>query len=194
VVFAASYITAMRMLTIANKMKPSKTMVGPFPVTAIDDYVRSKLVVGQGVPVTLYEERNGVGRYAILAPPGKDMRVVCVGCFHPEMTLFDDSRCKKVSSYCQHWDMNKGSRRNECKTKEGHILEECIARVGNNDDDGLEPAKQDLSHVDTVDLVLELTKRNQDFKYILPKMDDDVIVDYLKKHGVLTTDSELGDV
>jgi hypothetical protein len=80
VILTALYITPMSMLTIANKMRPSKTMVGPFPVTAVDDYVRSKLVVEQGVPVTLYEERDGVRCYAVLTPPGKDMRVVCVGC------------------------------------------------------------------------------------------------------------------
>jgi hypothetical protein len=89
-------------------------MVGPFPIAAVDDYVIAKLVAEEGVPITLHKERDSAERYAILAPPGKDMRVVCVGCFHPEMTLFNDSRCKKVSSYCQHWDMNKGARRNEC--------------------------------------------------------------------------------
>ena len=174
----------MSMLTIANKMKPSKTMVGPFTVEAVDDYVRAKLVVEQKVPITLYEERDGEPRYAILAPPGKDLRIVCVGCFQPGMTLFDDSRCKKISSYCQHWDMNKGLglRRNECKTND--TLQDCIARAKNYDETEPTNQIQNLSNVDTGDLMLELAKRKQDFEYILPKIETDVMVKCLKTRGV----------
>jgi hypothetical protein len=169
------------------KTKPSKTMVGPFPVTAVDDYVRAKLVAEDQVPITLYEEKDdGTERYAILAPPGKEMRVVCVGCFQPGMSLFDDSRCKKISSYCQHWDNKNGERRDKCKAISPNTLNDCEERLDNNDgdddvhyDDGV-----DLSSVDSGDLMRELMKRESDFEFILPRVDERTLVQAVKEKGV----------
>jgi hypothetical protein len=175
----------MTITSVSLIKKPSKTMVGPFAVSAVDDYVRAKLVVKEGVPITLYETKeDGTERYAVLAPPGKEMRVVCVGCFQPGMSLFDDSRCKKISSYCQHWDNNKGVRKHSCKTT--HALQECELRlVDHQDDAGTESTEAiDLTEVDTEILVNELVKRNSDFKYILPKVEEKDLVQAVKDRGI----------
>jgi hypothetical protein len=177
-------------MTITNVLlikKPSKTMVGPFPVSMVDDYVRAKLVAKDGVPITLYETKeDGAERYAILAPPGKEMRVVCVGCFQPGMSLFDDSRCKKISSYCQHWDNNKGERRDKCKAISPNTLHDCEQRLNNNDGDGDVRYDDgvDLSTVDSDDLIRELIKRESDFEFILPKVDDKTFVQAAKDRGI----------
>jgi hypothetical protein len=104
--------------------KPSKMDTGPFKVSDITDFVRGNLVTKQGVPITLEQK----GRYAILAPPGKDLRIVCVGCFEPGMSLNDDRKCKKVSSYCQHWEgVKKG--KFTCNAIGEDTLEACTGRL-----------------------------------------------------------------
>jgi hypothetical protein len=154
------------------KYKPSKTMVGPFPVAAVSDYVRAKLVATEKVPITLHEVNDeGEERYAVLAPRGKELRVLCVGCFKPNVSLFDNSRCKNVSSYCQHWDMNAKLNlcRHECKSVSPNTLTECLDRVETSivhDDAEMEADGVDLTDVDTEHLVHELLKHKKDFEFI----------------------------
>jgi hypothetical protein len=112
------------MSQMLSMRKPSKMDTGPFKVSDITDFVRGDLVAKQGVPITLEQK----GRYAILAPPGKDLRIVCVGCFEPGMSLNDDRKCKKVSSYCQHWEgVKKG--KFTCNTIGEDTLEACTGRL-----------------------------------------------------------------
>jgi hypothetical protein len=106
----------------------SPSCLGPFPVSAITDHVRGRLVAQQGHPVILQDG----ARFAVLAPPNKELRIVCAGCFTPGMSLFDDSKCKKVSSYSQHWDTRKGDRKESCKAVGYDSLENCIQRVNAN--------------------------------------------------------------
>jgi hypothetical protein len=108
--------------------KPSKMDVGPFHVSDITDYVRGDLVAKQKVPITLEQK----GCYAILAPPGKELCIICVGCFEPGMSLNDDCKCKKISSYCQHWKgVNKG--KFTCNATDEDTLEACVKRLQSDD-------------------------------------------------------------
>lgn len=186
---------------------PSKTDVGPFAVSDITDYVRGDLVAMQNVPITLEQK----GKYAILAPPGKDLRIICVGCFEPGMSLNDDRKCKKISSYCQHWDAVKRGNVT-CNATDENTLEECMERCRNAHvvtvlDKAWSPTKQQqvidveslqtkvLRETDTAELVAELKKRCDDFKYILPLMDIETVVQYTKERGVKTLyDSRFSDL
>jgi hypothetical protein len=108
---------------MSTMRKPSKTDTGPFKISDITDWVRGNLVVQQKVPITIEQK----GRYAILAPPGKDLRIICVGCFEPGMSLNDDQKCKKISSYCQHVEgVKKG--KFTCNATDEDTLEACMAR------------------------------------------------------------------
>jgi Holliday junction resolvase len=162
--------------------KPSKTDTGPFKVSDITDYVRGNLVAQQRVPITIEQK----GRYAILAPPGKDLRIICVGCFEPGMSLNDDRKCKKISSYCQHVEgVKKG--KITCNATEEDTLEACMARcagVGAVEEIEEVVAVKDLGEVATEDLVLELKRRNEDLKFILPSLDVDDIVQFTREMGV----------
>jgi hypothetical protein len=77
----------------------STASLGPHPVSMVTDFVRARLVTQAEVPVILHDGQ----RYAVLAPPNNNLRVICAGCFKPGMSLLDDSRSKKVSSFSQHW-------------------------------------------------------------------------------------------
>lgn len=173
--------------------KPSKMDVGPFHVSDITDYVRGDLVAKQKVPITLEQK----GRYAILAPPGKELRIVCVGCFEPGMSLNDDRKCKKISSYCQHWEgVNKG--KFTCNATDEDTLEACMERLPSVNVVNIldkSPSKEPVINVDeltvrvlkevsTEDLVSELKRRTEDFKFILPLMNIDTIVQFTKERGV----------
>ena len=172
---------------IAAKYMPSKRVTGPFPVSAIDDDVRVRVVKEQGVPITLYENRDGIERYAILAPPGKEMRVVCNGCFKPGMSLFDDRRCQRISSYCQHWDTKGGVRKHICKAEGEDTLEAAELRLqGTVATEPMDELTVDLSTTESRDLVFELLKREEDFKWILPKCDDGLIVTEARNRGIKT--------
>jgi hypothetical protein len=67
------------MLVLQNRLKYNKVVLpsclGPFPVLAITDHVCGRLVGQQGVPVILQDGE----RFAVLAPPNKELRVVCAG-------------------------------------------------------------------------------------------------------------------
>lgn len=187
-----------QMLKTSAMRIPSKTDVGPFQPSEITDYVRCDLVMKQKVPIVL-EQR---GRYAVLAPPGKDLRIVCLGCFEPNMSLTNDRKCKKVSSYCQHWEAVKRGAVKCHLENPNNMLEECVARYENSEaveilEKAWSPTKQQpsvidveslatkvLKEVDTAQLVAELKKREDDFKYILPLMDIETVVQFTKEMGV----------
>jgi hypothetical protein len=126
-------------------VSPSATCLGPFPVSAITDYVRGVLVTQQGLPIILQDG----ARFAVLAPPNKELRIVCAGCFTPGMSLFDDSKCKKVSSYSQHWDTRKGDRKESCKALGFDSLKSCIQRVNAVKDEEVEGVNDNV--LDTVE-------------------------------------------
>jgi hypothetical protein len=170
--------------------------VGPFHVSDITDYVRGDLVAKQKVPITLEQK----GRYAILAPPGKDLRIVCVGCFEPGMSLNDDRKCKKISSYCQHWEgVNKG--KFTCNATDEDTLEACTKRlqsveaVDTLEEPVLNVDVKGLKEFSTEDLVSELKRRNEDFEFILPLMNIDTVVQFTKERGVkLLYDARFNDL
>lgn len=170
---------------LSTMRKPSKMDVGPFHVSDVTDYVRGDLVAKQKVPITLEQK----GRYAILAPPGKDLRIVCVGCFEPGMSLNDDRKCKKISSYCQHWEgVNKG--KFTCNATDEDTLEACMKRlqsvgaVNTLEGPAFNVGIKDLKEFSTEDLVLEFKRRNEDFEFILPLMNIDDVVRFAKERGV----------
>jgi hypothetical protein len=181
------YYTTMSSMFIAAKYMPSKRVTGPFPVSVIDDNVCVRVVKEQGVPITLYENRDGVERYAILSPPGKEMRVVCNGCFKLGMSLFDDHCCQRISSYCQHWDTKGGVRKHICKAEGEDTLEAAELRLqGTVATEPMDELTVDLSTTESRDLVFELLKREEDFKWILPKCDDGMIVTEARNRGIKT--------
>jgi hypothetical protein len=170
---------------LSTMRKPSRMDVGPFHVSDITDYVRGDLVAKQKVPITLEQK----GRFAILAPPGKDLRIVCVGCFEPGMSLNDDRKCKKISSYCQHWEgVNKG--KFTCNATDEDTLEadtkrlHSVEAVNTLEEPVLNVDVKGLKEFSTEDLVLELKRRNEDFEFILPLMNIDTVVQFTKERGV----------
>jgi hypothetical protein len=173
-----------------------QSILGPHTVSAVDDYVRGRIVAQGKVPVILKDGQ----RYAILAPPGKDLRVVCAGCFVPGMSLFDDSKCKKVSLFSQHWDLKKGERKECCKAIGANTLEACIHRLDEqgiamieNIDSLLEdaarnnnknqPVVADLSSLSSEALVQELASRDALMEAVVQVNTDDLAV-VVKERGV----------
>jgi hypothetical protein len=152
--------------------------LGPYSVGAVDDYVRGRVVAQQQKPVILQDGE----RYAVLAPPTKDLRIVCAGCFVPGMTLLDDSKCKKVSSFSQHLDLNKGQRKVECKASGENSLDACLQRI-----EGVGclsyQAVVDPSALTTDQLIHELVSRNE-LDTVVTQVETDDLVDTLKDRGV----------
>ena len=151
----------MSILQLKHKhMVVSPSCLGPFPMTAVTDHVRGRLVAQQGHPVILQEGT----RFAVLAPPNKDLRVICAGCFTPGMSLFEDSKCKRVSSFAQHWDTKRVDGRHErkecCKAVGYHSLENCILRVNAIKDEEIDTSPIDsiyntiCNHIDMLGAVL----------------------------------------
>jgi len=157
------------MSILQAKIKFENGCLGPYTVNAVDDYVRGRIVAQQMKPVVLQDGE----RYAILAPPTKDLRVICAGCFVPGMSLFDDSKCKKVSSFCQHLDLYKGERKMICKATGEGTLEACLRRLDKNerhelDTEGLKGVDDDkkVGELTTEQLVQELVSREELFEAV----------------------------
>jgi hypothetical protein len=89
-----------------------------------------------------------LARFAVLVPPNKELRIVWAGCFTPGMLLFDDSKCKRISSYSQHWDTRKGNRKESCKAVGYDSLENCIQRVNAIKD-------EDVKGADPIDAIYD---------------------------------------
>lgn len=90
------------------------THLGPYEPTEITNEILA-MVKYDGVPVVVKQQRcDGVDSYAVLS--GKELKVVCVGCFRRDMRITDRTRCKQCASFVKHWDMKDGGRRLECKT------------------------------------------------------------------------------
>ncbi len=158
--------------------------LGPYPAKSFtgfqktDEYIRCDLVAKQNIPIILSETHaNGTNRFAVLAPPNKELRVVCAGCYEPGMSLFDDTKCKKVSSFSQHWDLKQGKRKYECNCRHNeNTFVETEKRVeamkwmsaitgingfGNREVDTAVKPPVDLHPVSTEDLIDELKRRNE---------------------------------
>lgn len=79
---------------LINAKPPEHVKVGPFHVSHVNDYVLANTVARDNIPVILYDARIDVNTYveeqayAVLAPPNKNIRMVCAGCYFPGMSLF----------------------------------------------------------------------------------------------------------
>jgi len=106
------------------------------------------------------------------------------------MSLNDDRKCKKISSYCQHWEgVKKG--KFTCNATDEDTLEACMERLQGvtggpvvNVDELNELNVEVLKEVSTENLVSELMRRNEGFEFILPSMNIDTIVQFTKERGV----------
>jgi hypothetical protein len=126
--------------------------------------------------------------------PTKDLRIVCAGCFVPGMSLYDDSKCKRVSSFCQHLDLYKGERKTSCKAIGENTLEAYLHRIDNeldmeSIDGGIEVVGRGVNgHVDvsvltTEQLVQELASRDE-LGCAVTQVNTDDLVTMLKDRGV----------
>jgi len=95
-----------------NDMPVVKVDVGPFHCVNLPDAVRGNTVGRMEIPVILYDSRdrivNGVRRfeekYAVMVPPKKDFGIVCAGCYTPDISLWNDSRCVSCRTFANHLD------------------------------------------------------------------------------------------
>lgn len=171
------------MSILQAKIKFENGCLGPYTIGAVDDYVRGRIVAQQMKPVVLQDGE----RYAILAPPTKDFRVVCAGCFVPGMSLFDDGKCKRVSSFCQHLDLHKGERKASCKATGDDALEACLRRLDEGEevrlDEGDAGGDVNVSKLTTEQLVQELASRGE-LGTVVAQVDTDDLVTMVKDRGV----------
>ena len=83
-------------------MKMNKNGTGPFDIKSVTKEMVAGIVVDQEIPLIVFETRGEKTHYAVIAR-NKDLRIVCAGCFREGMTLADDSRARKCSSFVKHW-------------------------------------------------------------------------------------------
>lgn len=149
-----------------NHMPPSHINVGPFHVTNVPDVVRANIVSRQEIPVVLYEARKRVidgkevtqEKYAVMVPQTKHFGIVCAGCYAPNMTLWNISRCVSCRTFAKHLDTVKGddeSRKRACLGD----LETVLARVP-EDETQSEP-EVDISDAADCDLLEALKNRHE---------------------------------
>jgi hypothetical protein len=140
-----------------------KIDVGPFLAEDVPDYVRAVTVVKNQIPVVLYQTRfkmiDGVEqkqeRYAVMLPPNKDVGVVCAGCYSPNISLWNNSKCVSPRTFAKHLDTRQNAdgdpvRKHTCITCDP--LENCVKRVNGClpiDDDLLQESGQH-HHVDVL--------------------------------------------
>lgn len=153
-------------------VRPSETNCGPFSVDEITDDVRA-LVETDKIPIVVHDK----GEFAVLAPTGKNLRIICNGCFDNGMSMRDTSKCRKLASHLKHFDLRK-----KCKT--GSPLDRLDARRPVAHQDFLVPyTAQPLVNVSTADLISEL-KTRRDLIGVGDLLSTDEIVEISKKRGL----------
>lgn len=167
--------------------------LGPHPIGSITPAVRGHLVERMGVPIIIYD---GFGKYAVLAPANTSLNILCAGCFTPGCVLDSDKCCRKVSSHCQHLTAQRQAK-NPCVTlttedglsaiheqneRDGVTCRDFLPPDDYNPDGAVDCAG--LKGVETVDLILELGRRDGGFEEVLNRVDTDAIVERAKSAGV----------
>jgi hypothetical protein len=95
---------------------PAHVKVGRFQCANVSDYTLANTVCHDNIPVILYEvikhEDTGVieEKYAVLAPPHKDLRVVCAGCYKPGLSLFHPGQCVSCRTFATHFETVEGDK------------------------------------------------------------------------------------
>ena len=87
--------------------------IGPFAIGDLTRTTVADVVINQKAPMVVSEVVDGITNYAVIAQ--RDLKILCVGCFKPGMTLTDDRRCRTCSSFVNHWDNTNSERRLNCK-------------------------------------------------------------------------------
>ena len=156
--------------------------LGPFDVEAVDDDILGDVVYNQGVPIIVKQLIDDKTKYAVVAK-NRELRIICAGCFKRDMSLADDSRCKKVCSFLKHWDNKDGLRRQKCK----NVGNEGIATVARNAMERTiavdRPVDDRFVGVETADLIKELKKRGA-VTDVLKDVEDTDFVDEMKTRGI----------
>jgi hypothetical protein len=99
-----------------NHGPPVHVKVGPFQCANVSDYTLANTVCRDNIPVILYEaikhEDTEVveEKYAVLAPPHKDLRVVCAGCYKPGLSLFHPGQCVSCRTFATHFETMEGDK------------------------------------------------------------------------------------
>jgi hypothetical protein len=92
--------------------------VDPFhcAATGVSDHTLANMVCRDNIRVILYEaiqrEDSGVikEKYAVLAPPHKDLSVVCAGCYKPMLFLFHPGQCVSCRTFATHFETVEGDK------------------------------------------------------------------------------------
>lgn len=168
------------------------TNLGPHPIGRITEAVRGHLVETMGVPVIV---SNGLNSYAVLAPANKSLKILCAGCFTPDCSLHSDTKCRKVSSHCQHLTTQRKAKF-PCialTTKDGlNAVHERNKQAGVVDDDfapkennnhGNHGKVCDLESMATEDLFNELRRRNE-LDEVVNHVDSSIIAQKAKQFGI----------
>jgi hypothetical protein len=114
--------------------------VGPFHCSNLPDDVRGGTVGRDNIPVIMYESRikkdekgecKKEEKWAVMMPPVKSVGIVCAGCYVPEMTLWNNSRCVSCRTFANHMDIKEdGSRKRKCLALGDNSLPNVTAKVG----------------------------------------------------------------
>jgi len=171
---------------MSENSKALRTL-GPFEVSDVNDDILGEVVYNQGVPIVVKQKINNETRFAVVAKD-RDLRIVCAGCFRSDMSLADDSRCKKVCSFVKHWDNKDGGRRQSCKNignqsirtvaekADGVVLDFTDTSNNNNNNNTIET-------VETTDLIAELKRRGA-MEDVVEDATDEMLLSVMKARGI----------
>ena len=173
-------------IPMRNVLPPDHVKVGPFAVGQVSDYTLANVVGRDRVPVVLYEARmdDATGRieerYAVLAPPDKNLRIVCAGCYWPGMSLFHTyDGVMGPRTFYGHFEMTdpkgpKPSRKRPCRVHD-HLepLDVKMRRMASELPESDDPS---LSHVNESDLLEELRSRPGGLEAFMPHFDIETLV------------------
>ena len=156
--------------------------LGPFDVEAVDDDIMGDVVYNQGVPIIVKQMIDDKTKYAVVAK-NRELRIICAGCFKRDMSLADDSRCKKVCSFVKHCNTKDGQRRQKCKNV-GDDSIETLARNAMGMTVAVDrPVDDRFVGVETADLIEELKKREA-VTDVLKDVEETDFVNEMKTRGI----------
>ena len=144
---------------MADYLRSLRTL-GPFNVEDVDDDILGDVVYSQEAPIIVKQTVNDETKFAVIAKD-RELRIVCAGCFKRNMSLADDSRCKKVCSFVKHWDRKNGDRCQKCKNVGDQAVE---AKAENSDMVTMDFTNTNgttVEAMETSDLIAELKRRDE---------------------------------
>lgn len=158
--------------------------LGPFDVDDVDDDILGDVVYNQGLPIIVKQNVNNNTKFAVVAKD-RELRIVCGGCFTRNMSLADDSRCKKVCSFVKHWDNKKGERCQTCKNSGDESIETKaeFAKTVVLDSTGASTGTSDGLRASDEEIFAEVERRKLE-KHIAERMTEDGLVEVMIAMGI----------